>query len=119
MNPQRTTADTGIGGLRPCGSSWSQALPSPGQLLLSNRLILTPSAEFNAAFSDDEEIGVGAGLSSMELGLRLSYDLIDRSVSPYLGVVYERSFGRTADFAAEHGEPDQAWFAVAGVRLMF
>jgi len=55
----------------------------------------------------------------MELGLRLSYDLIDRSVSPYVGVVYERSFGRTADFAAEHGESDQAWFAVAGVRLMF
>lgn len=97
----------------------SADLDAEYEVLLSNRLILTPSAEFNAAFSDDEEIGVGAGLSSMELGLRLSYDLIDRSVSPYLGVVYERSFGRTADFAAEHGEPDQAWFAVAGVRLMF
>ena len=89
------------------------------EILLSNRLILTPSAELDAAFSDDEEVGVGAGLSSMELGLRLSYDLIDRSVSPYVGVVYERSFGRTADFAAEHGEADQAWFAVVGVRLMF
>ena len=44
-------------------------------------------------------MGVGRGLSGMEAGLRLSYDLVDRSIVPYVGVHYERAFGRTAEFA--------------------
>lgn len=67
--------------------------------LLTNRLILTPSLELNAAFSEDREIEVGRGFSSAEIGLRLSYDLIDRAVAPYIGVAYERKLGKTADFA--------------------
>lgn len=89
------------------------------ELLLTNRLHLTPELELDAAFSDDEAVGVGRGLSGMEAGLRLSYDLVDRSIVPYVGVHYERAFGRTADFAADEGEDRDGWFAVTGVRLMF
>ncbi len=87
--------------------------------LITNRLILTPSVEINAAFSEDRELEVGKGLSAIELGLRLSYDLIDRSVSPYIGVAYERKLGDTADFSRNDGEDYEATFVVAGVRLMF
>ena len=89
------------------------------ELLITNRLILTPSAEINVAFSDDQEIGIGAGVSDIEVGLRLSYDLIDRSVSPYLGFVYERKLGNTADFARDEGEDVEGWRAVVGTKLMF
>ncbi len=89
------------------------------ELLLTNYLILTPSVEINAAFSDDREIGVGSGISDMEAGVRLSYDLIDRTFSPYLGFVYERKFGQTEDFAEAEGDDIDGWRLVIGTRLMF
>ena len=55
----------------------------------------------------------------LNLDLRLSYDLIERDVAPYIGVHYERKFGETADFAEQEGEDNEEFFIVAGVRLMF
>jgi copper resistance protein B len=89
------------------------------ELLITNHIILTPSAEINIAFSEDEEIGIGSGLTDIELGLRVSYDLIERDVAPYLGAHYERKFGKTADFAEAEGEEDSELFFVAGIRLSF
>ncbi|MFT6582952.1 MAG: copper resistance protein B [Alphaproteobacteria bacterium] len=64
-------------------------------------------------------MGVASGLNSIEVGARLSYDVVDRAVSPYIGVVYERKFSRTADFARDEGEDPSALFAVIGAKLMF
>jgi copper resistance protein B len=97
----------------------SARLDAEYELLLTNRLILTPSADLDFAFSDDRAVGTGTGLSRAEVGLRLRYDVVDRAFSPYLGAVWERKFGRTADFARDEGEDVEAWFFVAGVRLMF
>ncbi len=89
------------------------------ELLLTNRLILTPSADINVAFSDDPEIGIGSGFSSVEIGARLGYDLIDRALSPYLGFVYERTLGDTADLARNEGEDVEGWRVVVGTRIVF
>lgn len=89
------------------------------KLLITNRLILTPSAEVNLGFTNDAGIGQGSGVRDVELGLRLGYDLIDRSVAPYVGVVYEREFGKTASFSRADGEDVDALFFVAGVRFLF
>jgi copper resistance protein B len=89
------------------------------ELLLTNRLTLTPSADFDVAFSDDRKIGVGSGFSTAEVGLRLSYDILDRTLSPYVGVVWERKFGQTADFAREEGEDVEAWFLAIGMKVLF
>jgi copper resistance protein B len=89
------------------------------ELLLTNFLILTPSAEINAAFSSDREAGVGSGVNDIEIGLRLGYDVIDRTFSPYTGIVYERKFGQTKDFAEAEGEDTESWRFVIGARLMF
>ena len=97
----------------------SARLDAEYELLITNRLILTPSGEIDVALSDDREIGVASGLNSIELGLRLSYDVVDRTFSPYIGVVFERKFGRTADFARDEGEDPSALFAVIGAKLMF
>jgi len=97
----------------------SARLDAEYELLITNRLVLTPSAEIDVAFSEDREIGIAPGLNSVEVGLRLSYDVLDRAISPYIGVVYERKFGRTADFAREEGEDTSAWFGVIGTRLVF
>jgi copper resistance protein B len=51
--------------------------------------------------------------------MRLSYDAIDRAFSPYVGVVYEKDYGDTADFTRDAGGQTEEWFAVVGAKLMF
>tara|TARA_R110002072_G_scaffold1084_8_gene8965 strand:- start:1042 stop:1767 length:726 start_codon:yes stop_codon:yes gene_type:complete len=97
----------------------SARLDAEYELLLTNRITLTPSADLNVAFSDDRKMGIGSGFSSAEVGLRLSYDILDRLVSPYIGVVWERKFGETADLAREEGEDVEAWFVGIGMKVLF
>jgi copper resistance protein B len=66
------------------------------ELLLTNRLILQPLVEVNLNGKDDPERHIGSGLSTAEAGLRLRYE-ITRQFAPYIGVVYERAFGDTAN----------------------
>lgn len=89
------------------------------ELLLTNHLILTPSIDIDLPFTDDREIGLGAWGPKMEVGARLSYDLVDRAVAPYVGIHYERVFGETRDIARADGEDGDALFFVAGTRLLF
>lgn len=87
--------------------------------LITNRIIVTPSIELNVPFTDDEKMGQGAWGPTMELGARLSYDLVDRAISPYIGVSWERSFGKTASMARSEGGDAGEVFFVVGARLMF
>jgi copper resistance protein B len=89
------------------------------EMMLTNQTTLTPSIDLNVAFSEDQKMGIGSGLSSAEVGLRLSYDILDRAISPYLGVVWDRKFGQTADFARDEGEDTETWFVVIGMKLLF
>lgn len=88
------------------------------ELLLANRLILQPVVELDVAAKDDVERGVGSGLSKAEAGLRLRYE-ITRQFAPYVGVVHERAFGRTADLREADGEHVSDTRFVAGVRMWF
>lgn len=97
----------------------SARLDAEYEMLLTNQITLTPSIDLDVAFSDDQKMGIGSGLSSAEVGLRLSYDILDRAISPYLGVVWERKFGKTADFARDEGEDIEAWFVAVGVKVLF
>ncbi|MFX6031692.1 copper resistance protein B, partial [Acinetobacter baumannii] len=62
------------------------------------------------------ERGLGGGLSNLELGLRMRYE-IHRKVAPYVGFVWERSFGETADFRRLAGENPTEHRFVAGLRI--
>lgn len=88
------------------------------EVLLTNRLVLTPRVELNAFSRDDRANGIGKGLSNGEAGLRLRYEFT-REFAPYVGYSWTRKVGNTADLARETGEPvlDHGW--VAGVRLWF
>ena len=97
----------------------STRLDAEYELLLTNRLILTGGLELDVPFSDDRQVGVGRWGPKLETGLRLSYDVVDRTLSPYIGVHYERVFGRTADFARDEGEDTDDLSLVVGMRLNF
>ncbi len=89
------------------------------EALITNRLILTPSIEIDLPFKDDRELDIGAWGPKTEIGARLSYDILDRSIAPYVGVHYERYFGETEDIkVAEGKEGDALWF-VTGLKLQF
>jgi copper resistance protein B len=83
-------------------------------LLLSQRLVLQPQIEADVYGKDDPERGIGSGLSDIEAGLRLRYE-IRREFAPYVGVHWVRRFGETADFAGDDSETR----LVAGVRVWF
>ena len=87
-------------------------------ILLTNRLILQPTAEANFYGKNDPERGVGSGLANTEVGLRLRYEIV-RQFAPYIGVTWSRSYGNTADFIRdEGGDVNEARF-VAGIRMWF
>ncbi len=129
--PDRTYAVLGINGLAPQWvevdasfyysdqSNTSAEVDAEYELLLTNYWILAATFDATIAFNEDQEIGVGKGLVSTETGLRLRYDLIGRSVSPYVGIVHEKKYGDTADFARAEGGGTEDWFAVIGARLVF
>ncbi|MGA8278026.1 MAG: copper resistance protein B [Rhodanobacteraceae bacterium] len=86
--------------------------------MFSQRLILTPDFEVNLYIRDDPQRGIGAGLSDVELGLRLRYE-ITRRFAPDIGVDLVRKFGKTADFARAVGEPVYDPQLVAGLHVWF
>jgi copper resistance protein B len=88
------------------------------ELMLSQQLILSPELELNAYSKADQARGIGAGLSTAELGLRLRYE-IRREFAPYIGVNWEKSFGDTAGFASDAGESTSELQFVVGVRAWF
>lgn len=88
------------------------------ELLLTNRLILQPVVEAEWHGQRDAARGIGAGLGTVEAGLRLRYEFT-RRFAPYVGLVHERSFGGTADAMREEGEATRDTRVVAGVRFWF
>jgi copper resistance protein B len=88
------------------------------ELLLTNRLILQPLVEVDLSGRDDPQRGIGSGLSSVEAGLRLRYE-ITRRFAPYVGISWERAFGGTADYRRDAGEDVEDTRLVAGLRLWF
>ena len=89
------------------------------EALITNRVIFIPSIEVTVPFKDDPALNQGAGGATIEIGARLSYDLIYRAFSPYVGVNYEKSFGDTADMLRVAGEDTDEFSVVVGARLMF
>jgi copper resistance protein B len=83
-------------------------------LYLTQRLILQPQVELNFYSQADRGRGIGTGLSDLDSGVRLGYQ-ISRKFAPYIGFTYASSFGQTAIFARRAGEPVHASSLVFGV----
>jgi copper resistance protein B len=87
-------------------------------LLLTQRLVLQPFAEANLYGHSDRQHQLGSGLSDLEVSIRLRYEL-RRDFAPYIGVVWLRRFGETADLVrAAGGEASDLELAV-GLRVWF
>lgn len=128
--PDRTYAVLGVKGLAPYWFEIDGALfvSNKGDVTarieaeydqrLTRRLVLQPRAELNFAAQDVAELGIGSGLSTAELGLRLRYQFVPE-FAPYVGVEYERALGGTADFRRTQGEKLGGWNFLIGIRSWF
>ena len=125
--PARTWAVFGVQGLAPYwfevgatmyvggGGRTEWRLDAEYDLLVTNRLILQPSATLDLAGSADEARRIGAGFSHLETGARLRYE-IRREFAPYVGLVWERALGETAEMRRADGGADGDRQFVVGVR---
>jgi copper resistance protein B len=88
------------------------------ELRFTNRLVLQPLFEAEVAGKSDPERGIGAGLSTTDLGFRLRYEF-RREIAPYAGVTWSNKWGKTADFAEAAGEDSGGARFVTGLRVWF
>lgn len=128
--PSRTWAAVGVEGLAPYRVDVEASLyvaeagrtalrvEASYELYLTQRWILQPQAEADFYGKDDRQRAIGSGLSSIEAGLRLRYELC-RELAPYVGVQWTRRAGETADLARASGTEASQTQWVAGVRLWF
>lgn len=126
--PARTWAAFGVQGLAPywihvevtgylgAGGRTQLRLEAEHELLITNRLVLQPLVELELAGKDDLEREIAAGLSSMDVGFRLRYE-VRREIAPYVGVTWHRTFFGTAAHARALGHPAGETRAVAGLRF--
>ena len=68
--------------------------------------------------TDDPAIRLGAGLSRLELGLRVRYEFV-KEFAPHVGVSFEQFTGTTASFPASDGEPISKLRALVGPKVWF
>lgn len=128
--PRRTHAVLAIEGLAPY---WFEV---EGELFLSNKgevtargeasydqritqsILLQPRIEVNLSTQNVPALHLGSGITSVETGLRLRYEIV-REFAPYIGLNWERKLGQTARYVRAAGEKPGALRFVAGVRLWF
>ncbi len=126
--PAQTWGAFGVQGLAPYwfeveatgyvsdGGQTAARLEVEYEILLTNRLVLRPLLEVNLYGKSNVERGIGAGLSSSDVGLRMRYEF-RREVAPYIGVTWNRMFGETQDLAEVAGDAVSRVRFVAGLRL--
>jgi copper resistance protein B len=129
-DPGRTWGAVGIEGLAPMffqfeptfyfsnRDRFAGRLMGSYDLLITQRLILQPEIEMNFYSKRDPSRAIGSGLSDLDTGLRLRYE-ISRKFAPYIGVAYNGKFGEAADFTrAEGGIVNDVRF-VFGIRVWY
>lgn len=127
---ERTYGMVGLQGVMPYGIETDVALQLSDDgdlaasfegeydLRLTQRLYLQPRTEIAVAASEVEEFGVGEGLNSVRVGMRLGYE-VTRRFAPYVGAYWVKEYGDTADLSRASGDSSEDTGVVAGVRLMF
>ncbi len=85
---------------------------------ITQRLILQPRAELNLAAQDIPQLGIGAGIDKVEVGLRLRYEIV-REFAPYIGVEQSWKVGRSATYARAASEEPSVTNYVVGIRFWF
>lgn len=96
----------------------SLRLQAEYEVMLTQRWVLVPEIELNLYGKNDPATSIGSGLSNIEAGLRLRYE-VRREFAPYVGLNWTRLYGQTADYARAEGADIEGVQFVFGVRAWF
>ncbi len=88
------------------------------ELLFTQKLVLTPEITLDAFAQDNDDTGMGSGLASTNIGLRLRYEFI-REFAPYVGLSQTNLYGNTQDYARAAGLDSDSTQWVVGIRAWF
>lgn len=83
---------------------------------ITQRLVFQPRTELSFSAQDIPERGIGVGLTTAVVDLRLRYEFL-REFAPYIGARYQSLAFETADFAEAAGEDTSRFFLLGGVRF--
>lgn len=129
-SPSRTWGVIGMQGLAPYffdidaalfvgeAGRTSARIKAEYDLLFTQRLILSPALEMNFFGQNDIATETGAGLSNIDAGLRLRYE-IQREFAPYVGINWNKKFGNTKTMARAKKESIEESTWVIGLRIWF
>lgn len=129
-DPDRTHAVIGVQGLLPYWLEVNGALflsqkgdvTARGEveydLRITPNLIVQPRIEMNFSAQKIPEIGVGAGVTNAEMGLRLRYH-VTQQIAPYIGVQWENAFGATRRYLRRQDESPSQASLIIGLRIWF
>lgn len=130
---ERNTRGSGALGLQGLAPGWfefeptlfvshrgdiSARLTTSYDLLLTQRLVAEPRLETGVAVQAVPEFGIGSGITDVDLGLRVRYE-IWREVAPYVGISWQRQLMETADLARAAGNRVAQLSFVGGLRLWY
>lgn len=86
------------------------------ELLLTQRLVLEPELTFGFSSEKDRDTDTGSGLTGTQASLRLRYE-ITRKFAPYVGVIWQRASGDSAELiSAGSGDPERTQIVI-GLRF--
>jgi copper resistance protein B len=128
VGPARGWAALGMRGLAPQGveveatvyagaaARTAARLKIEYELLFTQRLVLQPEFEMNLYGKADPKRDIASGLSDLEVGLRLRYE-VRREVAPYAGVVWAKHRGASGDILRAAGADSDGIRIAIGLRL--
>jgi copper resistance protein B len=113
-NPGRTWGAIGVQGMAPYFFQFEPTfyfsdhgrvagkINASYDIRITQRLIAQPQIELNFYNKRDQARGIGSGLSELDTGLRIRYE-ITRKFAPYIGFAYNQSCGQTGMIVRSEG----------------
>jgi|HubBroStandDraft_6_1064221.scaffolds.fasta_scaffold38675_2 copper resistance protein B len=87
-------------------------------LFITQRCVVQPQAELNFYSKDDPARQTGSGLSDIDTGVRIRYELT-RKFNPYVGWAYDGKYGGSARYTRQSREATSNSSFVFGLRVWY
>ena len=86
---------------------------------LNQYWVVVPEVGLTAFSKNDVDNGITKGFNDLDTEVRLTYETINRQLSPYVGVSYETALGSARDQRRQDNESVDSSSLTAGVRFWF
>jgi copper resistance protein B len=128
--PSRVWAAVGVEGLSPYffdfeptlyirdGGNIAGRINGSWDLYVTQRWVVQPQAELNFYSKDDPARQTGSGLSDIDAGIRVRYQ-VTRKINPYIGWAYDGKYGNSAVYTRKAGEATSNSSFVFGLRVWY